>query len=105
MGFMGLALTWEATIPRPAQRWERRVEPFREEPATTVSQADAARSEDSALAAACQRGEMRAYERLYALQGGRMKNLARNILGSSLDAEDAVQETFLKIQRSISGFR
>jgi RNA polymerase sigma-70 factor (ECF subfamily) len=34
-----------------------------------------------------------------------MKNLARNILGNSLDAEDAVQETFLKIQRSIGGFR
>jgi RNA polymerase sigma-70 factor (ECF subfamily) len=39
------------------------------------------------------------------LQGARMKNLARNILGSSLDAEDAVQETFLKVQRSISTFR
>jgi RNA polymerase sigma-70 factor (ECF subfamily) len=34
-----------------------------------------------------------------------MKNLARNLLGSQSDAEDAVQETFLKIQRSISGFR
>jgi RNA polymerase sigma-70 factor, ECF subfamily len=105
MGFMGLALTWEATIPRPAQTWERRVEPFRQEPATTVSDADAARLEDSALAAACQRGEMDGYERLYALQGARMKNLARNILGSSLDGEDAVQETFLKIQRSIGSFR
>jgi RNA polymerase sigma-70 factor (ECF subfamily) len=34
-----------------------------------------------------------------------MKNLARNILGSSIDAEDAVQETFLKVQRGIAGFR
>jgi RNA polymerase sigma-70 factor (ECF subfamily) len=48
---------------------------------------------------------MRAYERLYSLQGARMKNLARNILGSSTDAEDAVQETFLKVQRSIASFR
>ncbi len=34
-----------------------------------------------------------------------MKNLARNILGSSADAEDAVQETFLKVQRGIGSFR
>ncbi len=34
-----------------------------------------------------------------------MKNLARNVLGSSADAEDAVQETFLKVQRSIASFR
>ena len=34
-----------------------------------------------------------------------MKNLARNILGSSSDAEDAVQETFLKVQRGIASFR
>jgi len=34
-----------------------------------------------------------------------MKNLARNILGSATDAEDAVQETFLKVQRGIASFR
>src|SRR5260370_25192538 len=34
-----------------------------------------------------------------------MKNLTRNILGSSTDAEDAVQETFLKVQRGIASFR
>ena len=105
MGFMGLALTWESTIPCPAQKQERRVEPFRGEPPATVSNADAGRLEDADLAAACQRGELRAYERLYELQGTRMKNLARNILGTSLDADDAVQETFLKIQRSIASFR
>jgi RNA polymerase sigma-70 factor (ECF subfamily) len=34
-----------------------------------------------------------------------MKNVARNLLGSPVDAEDAVQETFLKVQRSIASFR
>jgi RNA polymerase sigma-70 factor (ECF subfamily) len=64
-----------------------------------------AASEDAALAAGCQSGDLRAYERLYAIHGARMKNLARNVLGSTADAEDAVQETFLKVQRSVASFR
>jgi RNA polymerase sigma-70 factor (ECF subfamily) len=62
-------------------------------------------SEDAVLAAACRSGDLRAYERLYAMHGARMKNLARNVLGNPIDAEDAVQETFLKVQRSIASFR
>jgi RNA polymerase sigma-70 factor (ECF subfamily) len=62
-------------------------------------------TEDAALAAACQAGDLRGYERLFSAHGSRMKNLARNLLGSSMDAEDAVQETFLKVQRSIASFR
>jgi RNA polymerase sigma-70 factor (ECF subfamily) len=81
------------------------VEPFREQFAAPAEAAEAIRTEDTALAAACQSGDLRAYERLYALHGARMKNLARNILGSSTDAEDAVQETFLKVQRGIASFR
>jgi RNA polymerase sigma-70 factor (ECF subfamily) len=64
-----------------------------------------ARSEDAALAAACRSGDLRGYDRLYTLHGARMKNLARNVLGNPSDAEDAVQETFLKVQRSIASFR
>jgi RNA polymerase sigma-70 factor (ECF subfamily) len=62
-------------------------------------------SEDAALAEGCRLGDLCAYERLYTMHGARMKNLARNVLGSSVDAEDAVQETFLKVQRSIGSFR
>jgi RNA polymerase sigma-70 factor, ECF subfamily len=107
MGTMGLALPWEHRIPPVPRDRERRLEPFRD-PAPQAGldpAAEAARAEDSALAAACQAGDLRAYERLFELQGTRMKNLARNLLGNPLDAEDAVQDTFLKIQRSISGFR
>ncbi len=104
MGSMGLALPWEHRIlPVPCQR-ERRVEPFRDVAAPNAA-AEAMRAEDSALAAACQSGDLRAYERLYAQQGARMKNLARNLLGNPTDADDAVQETFLKVQRGIASFR
>ncbi|HMD06394.1 MAG TPA: RNA polymerase sigma factor [Candidatus Acidoferrum sp.] len=67
--------------------------------------ATAAISEDAELAERCRTGDLGGYERLYALHGARMKNVARNLLGNPVDAEDAVQETFLKVQRSIGGFR
>jgi RNA polymerase sigma-70 factor (ECF subfamily) len=62
-------------------------------------------TDDARLAASCQAGDLGAFERLYHLHGSRMKSIARNVLGTTTDAEDAVQDTFLKIQRSIASFR
>jgi len=105
MGMMGMTLAWETTIPSAAHQQERRVEFFPDRASGQNPAVDPLRSQDAALAAACQAGDLQAYERLYALHGARMKSLARNILGNSVDAEDAVQETFLKVQRSIATFR
>jgi RNA polymerase sigma-70 factor (ECF subfamily) len=101
MGSVGLTLSWEHRIS-PVAREGSRVEL-----AERGAQGNPAGSnpEDAALAGACRAGDLHAYERLYRLQGARMRSLARNLLGSQSDAEDAVQETFLKVQRSISSFR
>jgi RNA polymerase sigma-70 factor, ECF subfamily len=129
MGTTGLALPWKARIasapheaamagrpaaagamalgrnPAAAGKWGTRVEGSEQVSGGSMRAAAEATGEDAALATACQRGDLRAYERLYALHGAKMKNLARNVLGSAVDAEDAVQETFLKVQRSIATFR
>ena len=101
MGSVGLTLPWEHRISLVAR------EGSRVQAAERGAQGNPAGSnpEDAALAAACQAGDLHAYERLYRLQGARMRNLARNLLGTQNDAEDAVQETFLKVQRSIATFR
>lgn len=64
-----------------------------------------ARAEDSRLAAACRSGSIGAFEQLYETQSARMKSIAMNLLGNAHDAEDAVQETFMKIHRGIHYFR
>ena len=104
MGTVGLALPWQSRISAVPRDRENRVQPS-QPLASNNRQAVAPPTDDAALAAACLSGDLHAYERLYSLHGARMKNLARNLLGSTTDAEDAVQETFLKIQRSIAGYR
>lgn len=103
MGSLGLTLPWENKITGAARSGECRVEPSEVKMEAERSTAD--HSQDTAVAAACLGGNLQGYEQLYRWQGARMKNLARNLLGSPADAEDAVQETFLKIQRSITSFR
>jgi RNA polymerase sigma-70 factor (ECF subfamily) len=44
------------------------------------------------------------FEELFRTHGARMKSIAYNHLGSVADAEDAVQETFLKIHRGAGMF-
>jgi RNA polymerase sigma factor (sigma-70 family) len=110
MGTTGLALPWETRISSVPRERENRVETSEDLP-SHASQSAApgattqASSEDAELAERCRSGDLGGYERLYALHGARMKNVARNLLGNPVDAEDAVQETFLKVQRSITGFR
>ena len=104
MGTMRLALPWEARITHLPLLREIRVEPSGFAQRGTSRDADFS-VDDGALASACQSGDLRAFERLYHLHGSRMKSVARNLLGTTSDAEDAVQDTFLKIQRSIASFR
>lgn len=52
-----------------------------------------------------QSGDIEAFEKLYERHGPRMKSIAWNLLGNVTDAEDAVQEAFLKIYRSAGTFR
>lgn len=59
---------------------------------------------DAELVQGCKRGNVRAYERLYQLHSARMKSLAFHLLGSRAEAEDAVQEAFLKVYRGMRGF-
>ena len=63
------------------------------------------RNDEARLLEGCRAGDVSAFERLYELHGARMKSVAANLLGNVADAEDAVQESFLKIYRGAAAFR
>jgi RNA polymerase sigma-70 factor (ECF subfamily) len=54
---------------------------------------------EAGLIQASKRGDLSAFEEIYAAHAGRMKSIAFHLLRDRSDAEDAVQETFLKIYR------
>jgi RNA polymerase sigma-70 factor (ECF subfamily) len=59
---------------------------------------------EAELLAACRRREIAAFEQLYRTHSPRLKSIAYHTAGNRQDAEDAVQETFLKAYRGIDGF-
>jgi RNA polymerase sigma-70 factor (ECF subfamily) len=61
-------------------------------------------SPDAELAELCLSGNRLGFERLYRTHGARMKSIAWNMLRNHQDAEDAVQDTFLKVHRSIQTY-
>ena len=60
--------------------------------------------DDRRLAAQCASGDTAVFEKIYRMHGERMKSIAYNHLGNVSDAEDAVQETFLKVHRAASTY-
>ena len=64
----------------------------------------ATNTDDRRLAAACAAGDTKVFEEIYRRFGDRMKSVAWNHLGNISDAEDAVQDTFLKVHRSASTY-
>jgi len=60
---------------------------------------------ETELLAACRKLDIRAFEQLYHTHGPRLKSIAYHIAGNRQDAEDAVQEAFLKLYKAIHGFQ
>jgi RNA polymerase sigma-70 factor (ECF subfamily) len=60
---------------------------------------------DAELIQASKRGDLSAFEEIHAAHAGRMKSIAFHMLGDRSDAEDAVQEAFLKIYRGVGAIQ
>lgn len=59
---------------------------------------------EALLLAGCRAGDRGAFEELYRLHAGRMKSVAAQLLGRRDEAEDAVQDAFVRIFRSVKSF-
>ena len=64
----------------------------------------ATQTDDLRLAGGCAAGDSDCFAEVVRRFGERMKSIAFNHLGNIADAEDAVQETFVKLHRAASGF-
>jgi RNA polymerase sigma-70 factor (ECF subfamily) len=62
-------------------------------------------NDDARLLARLQAGEPDAYETLVRVHGGRLLSVARRFLPNNEDAQDAVQEAFIKAFRAIGTFQ
>jgi RNA polymerase sigma-70 factor (ECF subfamily) len=60
--------------------------------------------DDLRLARACADGNSEVFASIYDRHGERMKSIAYHQLGNVSDAEDAVQETFLKVHRAAASY-
>jgi RNA polymerase sigma-70 factor, ECF subfamily len=60
--------------------------------------------DDLRLARACAGGDSDVFASIYDRHGERMKSIAYHQLGNVADAEDAVQETFIKLHRAAAGY-
>src|SRR5436309_12675057 len=64
----------------------------------------ATQTDDLELAAGCAAGDSDSFAEIYRRFGERMKSIAFNHLGNIADAEDAVQDTLVKLHRAARGF-
>jgi RNA polymerase sigma-70 factor (ECF subfamily) len=60
--------------------------------------------DDLRLARACAVGDSDVFASIYTNHGERMKSIAYHQLGNVSDAEDAVQETFIKVHRAAASY-
>jgi RNA polymerase sigma-70 factor (ECF subfamily) len=60
---------------------------------------------DREIVQRCRRGELGAFEELYARHGSRLYTVAYRMTGSAADAEDLVQDIFLQVYRRLDSFR
>ena len=70
----------------------------------TLTTTPDATSDDLRLARGCAEGDSSVFAELYRSHSDRMKSIAYNHLGTVADAEDAIQETFLKIHRAAATY-
>jgi RNA polymerase sigma-70 factor, ECF subfamily len=66
--------------------------------------ADRSPLSDGALVAAARKGDMKAFERLYRLHSGKVMGLCLRMTRRRDEAEDCVQQTFIRAWRSLAAF-